>query len=230
VLDESRAHGALTASDWLSANVRYSASAGIDSWTGATSAERTIFVGGVLERRWLDDRWSVAGTATSWFPGRRGSAFHNAGLRTAFRSSPSTEGWIFLADAGVERASDRAPLAIWPGAGEGRAREPLLRAHPLLDGGAIDLTKSVFGKTLVDTHVETQRWLRSASPVRVGIAAFGDIARASGRQAPLTGGVTQVDIGGGLRVRIPGAAGTLRVDVAHGTRDNADALVVGWQY
>jgi hypothetical protein len=234
MLDESRAHGALTISDWLTANVRYSVSAGIDSWTGATSAERTIFAGGVLERRWLDDRWSVAGTATTLMPGmpgRGGSAFHKAGIRAAFRSSRSTEGWVFLADAGVERASDRAPLAIWPGAGEGRAREPLMRAHPLLDGGAIDLTnESVFGKALIDTHVETQRWIGSASPVRVGIAAFADIARASRRRAPATGTVTQVDIGGGLRVRIPGAGGTLRVDVAHGVRDAADALTVGWQY
>lgn len=234
MFDESRAHGALTISDWLTANVRYSASAGIDSWSGATYAERTILAGGLIERRWLDDRWTLAGTATTWttlLPARGGSAFHKAGIRTAFRSSRSTEGWVFLADAGVERASDRAPLAIWPGAGEGRAREPLMRAHPLLDGGAIDLTnQSVFGKAFIDTHVETQRWIASASPVRVGIAAFADVARASRRQAPATGSATQVDVGGGLRVGIPGAGGTLRVDIAHGVRDNADALTVGWQY
>lgn len=224
-LDESRAHGALTISDWVTSNVRYSATAGIDAWRGASDAGKTIFAGGSLERRWQDDRWSVAGTATTW------TAFHKAGIRAAFRSSRSTEGWVFLADAGLERASSRAPLAIWPGAGEGRAREPLMRAHPLLDGGAIDLTRrSVFGKGLVDTHAEMQRWIRSASPVRVGIAAFTDIARASHRQAPAPGSVTQVDVGGGLRLRIPGAVGTLRVDIAHGARDHADALTVGWQY
>ena len=196
--------------------------------------ERTIFVGGVLERRWRDDRWSLGGTATTFMPGipaRRGSLFHKAGIRAAFRSSRSTEGWALLAVAGIERASELAPLAIWPGAGEGRAREPLMRAHPLLDGGTIDLTnQSVFGKVLVDTHAEAERWIASASPVRVGIAAFGDIARASRRRAPETGSATQVDIGGGVRLRIPGAGGALRVDVAHGMLDGADALTVGWQY
>jgi hypothetical protein len=88
----------------------------------------------------------------------------------------------------------------------------------------------VFGKSLVDSHVETQRWIGSTSPVRAGIAAFADIARASGRHASVAGSVTQVDIGGGFRLRIPGAGATLRVDVAHGMRDNADALTVGWQY
>ena len=106
MLEESRGQGALSVSDWLTANVHYSASAGIDSWTGATDPERTIFAGGLLERRWLDDRWSLAGTATMWIPARSGSAFHKAGVRAAFRSSRSTEGWVFTAGAGVERASE----------------------------------------------------------------------------------------------------------------------------
>jgi hypothetical protein len=42
--------------------------------------------------------------------------------------------------------------------------------------------------------------------------------------------VTQFDIGAGLRVKLPGASGALRVDVAHGLRDGADALTLGWQY
>ena len=76
----------------------------------------------------------------------------------------------------------------------------------------------------VARHVEQQ------DAIRVGIAAFADVARASRRQAPASGSVTQVDIGSGLRVRIPGAAGTLRVDIARGVRDGADALTIGWQY
>ena len=194
-------------------------------------------MGGSLERRWLADRWSLAGTATAWMPATGAlpapekSAFHEAGIRAAFRSSRSTEGWVYLADAGAERASNHAPLAVWPGAGEGRAREPLLRAHPLLEGGAIDLTdRSVFGKGLVDAHAEAQRWIASAAPVRFAGAAFADLARASRRQASARESVTEVDVGGGLRVRIPGVAGVLRVDAAHGVRDGADALTVGWQY
>jgi hypothetical protein len=41
---------------------------------------------------------------------------------------------------------------------------------------------------------------------------------------------TQVDIGAGVRLRIPGAAGILRADVAHGIRDGGNAVTFGWQF
>jgi hypothetical protein len=34
----------------------------------------------------------------------------------------------------------------------------------------------------------------------------------------------------GVRLRIPGAAGVLRADVAHGVRDGANAVTFGWQF
>ena len=64
----------------------------------------------------------------------------------------------------------------------------------------------------------------------LGFAVVSAVYPGIAAQAPATGSVTQIDVGGGLRLRIPGAAGTLRVDVAHGMRDDADALTVGWQY
>ena len=39
---------------------------------------------------------------------------------------------------------------------------------------------------------------------------------------------TQVDVGGGLRLSLPGTS-VLRVDLAHGLRDGRTALSVGWQ-
>ena len=228
--DESRLHAGLSFSDWMGADLRYSVTAGADSWHGATYTGRTVFAGGSLERRWQNERWSVVGTGTAWFPAG-GAAFHASGVRAAFRSSSSAKGWVYLADAGVERASDNAPLAIWPGAGEGHSRAPLLRAHPLLDRGAIDLERqSAFGRTLAYTHAEAQRWIAAAAPVRVGIAAFADLAGASRRRGPADRSTTQIDLGAGVRVRIPGAAGTLRVDLAHGLRDGANALTFGWQF
>jgi hypothetical protein len=38
-----------------------------------------------------------------------------------------------------------------------------------------------------------------------------------------------LDVGVGLRIRIPGTAGVLRADFAHGVRDGARALSVSWQ-
>jgi hypothetical protein len=226
--EESRAHGALTVSDWLSAGMRFSLTTGIDSWSGV--AGRTIFAGGSLERRWSGDRWIVAGNAMTWIPSTGVAAFQDAGLHARFRSSASPENWVYLADGGIERVSDHAPFALWHGAGDGHARDPLLRAHPMLDHGAIDLDRTVFGRTLTHAHGEVQRWIDARIPVRFGVAAFGDLARASRRDVTAVGSILQTDVGSGLRVRIPGASGTLRVDIAHGLRDGADALTLGWQF
>ena len=37
------------------------------------------------------------------------------------------------------------------------------------------------------------------------------------------------DVGIGLRLKVPGANGTLRVDLGYGLRDAAHALTVGWK-
>jgi hypothetical protein len=39
-----------------------------------------------------------------------------------------------------------------------------------------------------------------------------------------------VDVGGGLRVHVPGIERLLRIDVAHGLRDGANAVTVGWTF
>jgi predicted double-glycine peptidase len=223
--DEARTHASLTVSDWLTPRVRYSVTGGADTWRGRSYSGRTALAGGSLEYRWLDDRIAVSGTATAWAP----ASFVTSGVRTAYRSSFASQGWVYLADAGVDRASNSAPLATWPGAGDGHSRDLLLRAHPLLESGAIDLDEhSAFGRTVLYTHAEAQRWFAPDRVVRPAIAVFADAAQASRRQQAST--VTQFDVGAGLRVKLPGASGALRVDVAHGLRDGADALTVGWQY
>ena len=124
--------------------------------------------------------------------------------------------------------SDNAPLGLWPGAGDGRARPPLARAHPLLDDGVISTAGlSIFGRTLAYGSVEARRWLERPALIRIAPAGFVDIARASRRGA---GGVeaAQVDVGAGVRIKVPGAAGVLRVDVARGLRDGATAVTLGW--
>jgi hypothetical protein len=130
---------------------------------------------------------------------------------------------------GVDRVSEAAPLALWPGAGDGHARAGLLRAHPMLDEGVIDAQQSAFGRTLTYATAEVQRWFDRPLLPQVGVAGFVDSARAT-RGIAGSSTATHIDVGGGLRIRIPGADGVLRVDVAHGIRDGANALTVGWQY
>jgi predicted double-glycine peptidase len=226
-LRESRVHGGLTVSDWMTGTVRYSVGAGVDTWNGD---RKTAFVGASLERRSPGDRLSLAASATNWSPLTSHPGFASLDARAQFRSSSRREGWVYRGAVGSERVSDAGPLALWPSAGDGHARAPLLRAHPLLDDGAIDATRSsAFGRTLAYANVEVQRWFDRPLVPRVGLAAFADCARAS-RGAAASSPVPHVDVGGGLRIRIPGAEGVLRIDAAHGIRDGANALTFGWQF
>jgi outer membrane translocation and assembly module TamA len=102
---------------------------------------------------------------------------------------------------------------------------PLLRAHPLLEDGIVQLgADSVFGRTVSYANVEAQRWLASSSLVRIGIAGFTDVGTAVHGTT-----LVQVDVGIGARLRIPKAVGTLRIDAARGL-DGAHAVTVGWQF
>ena len=195
---------------------------------------RAASIGGSLERRWLGDRLAVSGTATSWLPIAGDAAvtgFDAIGTRVSVGTHPVARGWRFLAAAGVDRVSDNAPMTLWPGAGEGWARSPLLRAHPLLDDGVIDVSgRTVFGRSVRYASAEAQRWLDRPVLTRVGVAAFVDVAQASRQLTPTTDGRTQADVGTGLRIRLPGDARILRVDFAHGIRDGANAFSLGWVF
>ena len=223
---ESRTHGGLTVGDWLTGGTRYAVSAGVDAWSGGRKAAS---IGASLERAAFGDRLSLSIDATEWAAISGGAAFQSIGARAIARSSAETRGWVTRGTIGFERVSDTAPLGVWPGAGEGQVRAPLLRAHPLLSDGVVDLSgASAFGRTLTFGSAELQRWLERPAIVRLGIAGFADVARAT-RQA--AGGTpVHVDLGAGLRIKIPGTPGVLRADVAHGLRDGTNALTFGWLF
>jgi hypothetical protein len=225
-VSEDRAHGGLSISDWFTADLRYELNAGIDVWNGD---RRTVSVGGSLERRLAGDRVSIAGNVAAWVPFAGGDAFQAAGLRTGWRSSVATTGTVYLAGAGAEAVSAAAPLVLWPGAGDGHARAPLLRAHPL--AGRV-ISGPAFGERLAYANAELQRWIGppASLPVRFAIAGFVDVARAARRAPSASGDPFQVDAGIGLRVKVPGQKGALRVDVGRGVRDAAHAITLGWQF
>jgi hypothetical protein len=226
-LVETRTHGGLTVSDWLAHGVRYAVSTGIDAWSGDRKAAS---IGAALEHVAFGDRLSVSMTATQWAPLTGEPAFRSLATRVSARSTSATQGWVARGAIGVERVSDAAPFALWPGAGEGQVRAPLLRAHPLLSDGVVDLTSaSAFGRTLAFGSAEVQRWFEHPTIARLGVAVFTDLARAS-RQAADGRTPVYVDAGAGLRIKIPGTPGVLRADVAHGLRDGANALTFGWLF
>jgi len=224
---ESRLHGALTVSNWLTPRLRYSISGGFDTWNGN---RKTAVVGGAIERRWFADRASIDLHANDWIAVGGSTGFQSVGWRLQLRSALEPRGWVALATAGGERVTSAAPLGLWPGAGDGQTRVPLLRAHPLTEDGVVALGSSAaFGRSLTYGSTEIQRWFDKPWLARVGIAGFVDVARAARREAgdmsPL-----HVDVGTGVRLRIPGMPGALRIDGAHGVRDGAHALTFGWQF
>jgi hypothetical protein len=125
---------------------------------------------------------SLGTDATAWMPLGGGRAFHAVGAHVSSTSVPpggdgARQLWTYTTSIGVQRVSDNAPLWLWPGAGDGHARAPLLRAHPLLDDGIIDMTgRSAFGRTIESATLEGQRWFERPALVRLGVAAFADMA------------------------------------------------------
>jgi peptidase C39-like protein len=261
---QSRTHGGFTVEDWLTPNLRYTIGAGLDAWTvdgrsveslrslerltledegsaqeeqNLVAARKAASVAASIERRLLRDRLSIAAGATKWFSTTEAAGFSSLGLRLSARSLPSSETWGYAATAGVQRVSDSAPIAVWPGAGDGHARPALLRAHPLLNDGIVDARgQSAFGRSLISSSVEGQRWFARPSLLHVGMAMFVDAAQAWRRDFGLAaentnaGSTIRVDAGVGLRVRLPGSERMFRVDVARGLADRATAVTIGWTF
>ncbi|HEU4765366.1 MAG TPA: hypothetical protein VFT93_06905, partial [Candidatus Eisenbacteria bacterium] len=130
----------------------------------------------------------------------------------------------WLMRAGFSAASSRAPLALWPGASNGSGRDPLLRAHPLLEEGVVN--GLVFGRRLAVANFERRVFPWEVKTVRIGLAAFLDTGKAweplVPRDIPW-----QFDVGGGLRIASVGGRGELRVDFGYGLQDQETAISAG---
>lgn len=155
-----------------------------------------------------------------------GNRFRTGGLLAAWRSSENVSLPVLSAVAETRVASRGAPLALWHGAGTGDGRSGLLRAHPLLISDV--LTGPVFGRRVTHGSVEYARPLLQTLGGGLSIAGFVDAARAWQRPNSLGASPLYVDAGVGLRVRAPGGAGTIRLDVARGLRGGGTTLSAGW--
>ncbi len=214
---ERRRGVVVTASDWITGSVRIEGGVAFDRWAAGGTGS---LLGGVAKA--FD---SSRGTAS--VDGVLMAGAYTAGLvnfAVEWQSTLERVGPSWLLRGGFTSTTSRAPLALWPGAGTGQGRAPLLRAHPLLHDGSID---GVFGRHLASGGGEWRWWRGPVFKVlRVAPAAFVDVARAV--DPPAFGdGRTHFDLGAGLRVAVPGA-GILRVDLAKGLRDGATTLWFGW--
>ncbi len=219
---DERRHAGLRLADWASGTLRWSAGAGFDRWAN----DSHVSADGALDLRLFRDRVSIGGEASAWTPVGSGDRFAAARVSSAWRSTVSRDESSWFIVAGYSTATAAAPFDVWPGAGSGHGRLPLLRAHPLLDAGVI--TGAAFGRQLMHGTLEYQHpLLRSAGGV-LQLALFTDTARAwhrvDGAASPI-----HADVGAGLRVALPGKGGTMRVDVARSLRDQRVVLSAGWQ-
>ena len=220
---DDRRRAAVSVADWATSHLRWEAGAGLDRW-----AQRShLSVDAALDLRGAGNRVSIGLDAAAWVPLGSGERFARGGVSSAWRSTRDSGRPFWSIVAGLDATSAAAPFDLWPGAGTGQARAPLLRAHPLLDAGVV--SGPVFGRRLAHATVEYQHPLLTAYGGTIRLAAFADTARAWRRIGDDTRRPFQVDVGAGIRIALPGTGGTVRIDVARGLRDGQVVLSAGWQ-
>jgi Peptidase C39 family len=226
-VEERRRSATFSAVDWIGDRWRWQAGAGVARWSGRDLA---VALNGSLARHAADDRWRIQSALRIYAGGvdtASASLFSEWRSKRALRqgSGQAPERTVWHARGGLEVTGDSAPLGLWPGAGTGHARTPLLRAHALLDDGVI--RDGVFGRTLAHGGIEWRRWMQPGLRLwRIAPAVFVDVARAW-RTADGFDRRAHADIGAGVRVNVPGG-GAFRVDVARGLRDGEMAVSAGW--
>ncbi len=223
VVRERRDRVSFAFQDWTSDDLLWEIGTGVDRWSDRGTH---LSFAGALEKRLASDRMGVRAEATGWTSLQGGPSFASGSLGWSWRSSTRSAPTIWKARAGIEAATENAPRMVWPGAGVGHARSVLLRAHPLLEEGAID--GEMFGRRLGHGGVELERWLPTGQPLRIALVAFADLARVGGGMSA-NRDPGQVDVGGGVRVALPGQRSILRIDAARGLLDGAFAISLGWE-
>jgi predicted double-glycine peptidase len=220
-----RTTGRVAWTDWLSGRFQVSFRGGADNWQDIGTRPT---VGAMAYASSLDDRLSVRLDVDTWFGD---TDFSAARTIAKFRSSNRREGLVFEGSAGAGVAGDDIPVESWFAGDSGNARPGpvLLRAHGLVHDRRYFHVDQM-GRTIVHGSGEGQYWwaLRrgtgTAQPgggrasllegIRLGVAVFVDSARVSRRLFP--GDRSDVDLGGGLRLGLPGSGGSIRVDYGRG--------------
>jgi hypothetical protein len=206
-VDTRRAGGFGEWSSWMNAFVRLSLGVGVEEWEQLGLLGRSRANVQVLTRA---SRINIRGGGEMW---RGAASFSRAGVNISAASSTTRAGRLVLARAGASVGSASLPPLLWFGGDTGLTRETLLRAHPIVEDGRLQVEQ--MGRQLWSASLEAQQWW-SAGIVRTAAAAFVDAVRVGERLGD--GARGDVDAGVGLRIALPGAPGMFRADVATGLR------------
>lgn len=221
-LRQTRRRVTLLLTDWSASWMRWKAGVSVDRF----EADRYRAVEAGVDLRLARDHMALAVSGAEWFPAGDGNQFGTASVHVAFRSTTEPAHGMLSAWSEVSVAGRDAPLAVWEGAGTGSARAGLLRAHPLLRDDV--LTGPAFGRRLARGTLE---YAQPVSRTRLGtlsVAGFVDAARAWQRFAAPGPSPLYVDLGVGLRFRMPGRTEGVRLDVATGLRGGGVTFSAGW--
>lgn len=175
-LDERRLAGSARLSDWVTPNLRIAGSLGIERWTtgssdaaGTSEEVRAAALGaGVVLASQGDDRW-LAVDVDGW---AADELFTRTSATAGMYIEPSAWTAVRIRAGAIATSAD-APRILWPGAGIGSIRSPLLRAHPLAADGAI--AGAAFGPRLAHATAALQIFDRHG-PARIGAVLFTDAA------------------------------------------------------
>ena len=220
---ESRTTGALSVERWLSDVTWYRTRAAVHTWNDRGHA---ISIGLSVDRGFVGERLSLGGSADWWHGLGPTPSFATGSIYAAARSDPDKPLQV-AARGGMDTVTRDAPLSEWSGADTLGLRNRLLRAHPLLVDGRI--AGPAFGRRLAYLTGEVERTLDWPRLIPVSAAAFVDLAHASHRMPGASVDPLHVDVGVGVRLRLPGQPGVLRLDYGHGLRDGANAFSVAWR-
>lgn len=220
---EERRRTALSFSDWLGPDFRLQIGAALDEWGDRGSH---LSLEGSVETRWAHDHVALVAQGARWISLASDAPFGAGGLSVRWCSNGLERCDAWQGRLGIISTTSEAPRALWSGAGTGYGRTPLLRAHPLLNGGVIQ--SRFFGRTLAHGTIERQAWPWQWGPLQLGWALFVDGAKPwnTGRTDRVP---AQLDGGMGLRLRVLGMKGQLRIDAARGFDDGNSAISVGWE-
>ncbi|HXH23666.1 MAG TPA: C39 family peptidase, partial [Vicinamibacterales bacterium] len=158
---------------WLLSTLRVHADAGVERRRGAAWGR------GGLSVQWTPPgaRLSAYAEAHRWMGS---SAFSTLFASLLARTSAERRGPVALGRVGAALATSNTPLDLWWAGDTGHARPLLLRAHPVLSGGALRADR--LGRTALAATVEGQYWWSLPWGLRAGGAAFIDAARVGRRR------------------------------------------------
>jgi hypothetical protein len=221
---ETRRRAGLQWSDWAWSWLKWQAGGALDRFNDTTH----FSIDGSLTARSRGDRAAFVASAGSWSPISAGRRFATSGVRISARTTADPARTMLSAEAGVQRTTTYAPLALWPsaGTGVGSERASFLRGHQLIEDGFV--SGEAFGRRLVNGTVEYSHPVRAVRATTIAVAGFIDAARASKRRDGLAASQAYIDAGVGLRVRLPGAIGGIRIDVAHHLGAGRLIYSAGW--